>query len=74
MNYFDNFDNEPLNKYKKILKIKKVYRCFILPFDWWSFKFNAISLLFNSPSRTVKLEPLQNLMAFDGPSNDNEIT
>jgi hypothetical protein len=23
MGYFDNLDNEPLNKYKKILKMKK---------------------------------------------------
>jgi hypothetical protein len=28
MVYFDNFDNEPLNKYKKILKMgKKLYIC-----------------------------------------------
>jgi hypothetical protein len=33
MDYFDNLENEPLNKYKKILKIKKVYRCVLLPLD-----------------------------------------
>jgi hypothetical protein len=32
MGYFDNLDNGPLNKYKKILKIK-VYRCVHLPLD-----------------------------------------
>jgi hypothetical protein len=33
MGYFDNVDNGPLNKYKKILKMKKVYRCVILILD-----------------------------------------
>jgi hypothetical protein len=60
MGYFDNFDNELLNKYKKILKWeKKVYRCVILSMDWGSFKFHVISLSFDSPSKTVKLESLQ---------------
>jgi hypothetical protein len=57
MGYFDNLDNGPLNKYKKILKIF-FYRCVILYLDWWSFKFHAISLSFGSPLKTVKLEPL----------------
>jgi hypothetical protein len=30
MSYFDNFENEFLNKYKKKFKNKKVYRCVIL--------------------------------------------
>jgi hypothetical protein len=25
MGYFDNVDNEPLNKYKKILKMEKIF-------------------------------------------------
>jgi hypothetical protein len=55
MDYFDNLDNEPLNKYKINLKIwKKVYRCVLLPLDWWSFKIYAISLSFDSPSKTNK--------------------
>jgi hypothetical protein len=34
MDYFDNLDNGPLNKYKKKTKNeKKVYRCVILPLD-----------------------------------------
>jgi hypothetical protein len=34
MSYFDNLDNESLNKYKKNLKNrKKVYRCVLLPLD-----------------------------------------
>jgi hypothetical protein len=53
MDYFDNLDNEPLNKYKKN------YRCVFLPLDWWSFKFHIILLSFDSLSKTVKLEPLQ---------------
>jgi hypothetical protein len=28
MDYFDNLDNKFLNKYKKILRIKKVYKYF----------------------------------------------
>jgi hypothetical protein len=60
MGYFDNLDNETLDIYKKTLKNekKKVYRCVILPLDWWSFKFHAISLSFDSPLKTVKLELL----------------
>jgi hypothetical protein len=34
MDYFNNLDNEPLNKYKKNLKNeKKVYRCVLLLLD-----------------------------------------
>jgi hypothetical protein len=33
MGYFDNHENGSLNKYKKILKIKKVYKCVLLPMD-----------------------------------------
>jgi hypothetical protein len=34
MGYFDNIiDNGPLNKYKNILKMKKNYRCVLLPMD-----------------------------------------
>jgi hypothetical protein len=50
MGYFDNLNNEPLNKYKKILKMKKkIYRYVLVSFDWWSFKFYVISLSFDSP-------------------------
>jgi hypothetical protein len=55
MNYFDNLDNGPLNKYNKILKMeKKVYRCVLLPMDWGSFKFHTISLSLDSSSNTIK--------------------
>jgi hypothetical protein len=52
MSYFDNFDNEFLNKYKKILK--KIIDVF------FSFRLIIIqiSLSFDSPSKTVKLESL----------------
>jgi hypothetical protein len=33
MGYFDNLDNRSLNKYKKKLKWKKVYRCILLFLD-----------------------------------------
>jgi hypothetical protein len=33
MDYFDNVDNGPLNKYKKILKIEKKFICVILHLD-----------------------------------------
>jgi hypothetical protein len=39
--------------------------------DSESFKFHSISLSFDSPSKTVKLD--KNLMVFDRLSNDNEI-
>jgi hypothetical protein len=58
MGYFDNldnFDNGPLNKYKKNLKNeKKNYRCIFLPLDWCSFKFYVISLSFDGPSIIIK--------------------
>jgi hypothetical protein len=59
MVYFDNLDNGPLNKYRKKFKNgKKVYSRVLLPLDLWSFKFHIISLSVDSPSKTVKLEPL----------------
>jgi hypothetical protein len=33
IDYYDNFNNGSLNKYKKILKIKKNYRCVLLSLD-----------------------------------------
>jgi hypothetical protein len=66
MGYFDNLDNGPLKKYKKILKMKKVYILVLLTLDWWSFKFYVISLSYDSPSKIVKLEPLQIAWKFDG--------
>jgi hypothetical protein len=66
MNYFDNFDNEFLKKYKKILKIKKIYRYVFILLDWWSLKFHVISLSFDSSSKIIKfsynLQRFQNLM------------
>jgi hypothetical protein len=46
LGYFDNFHNGSLNKYKKILKIKKV-RLMVI-------QIYAISLSFDSPSKTIK--------------------
>jgi hypothetical protein len=67
MGYFDKLDNIPQNKYKKILKNEKnIYMCVLLLLDWWSFIFHAISLSFDSPSKTIKLELLQIIWKFDG--------
>jgi hypothetical protein len=33
MGYFNNLDDGSMNKYKKYLKIKNIYRCVILPLD-----------------------------------------
>jgi hypothetical protein len=33
MGYFDNLDNEPLNKYKKILKLEFFYKYVLLTTD-----------------------------------------
>jgi tRNA (Thr-GGU) A37 N-methylase len=33
MDYFDNLDNGPLKKYKKIIKMKKIYKCILLLLD-----------------------------------------
>jgi hypothetical protein len=51
MVYFDNFNNEFLNKYKKNVKNGKKI---LLRLDWWSFKFHTISWSFDSPSKTIK--------------------
>jgi hypothetical protein len=55
MSYFDNLNNRFLNKYKKILKIKKVYKFIFISMDWVSFKFHTILLSFDSPSKIIKL-------------------
>jgi hypothetical protein len=74
MGYFDNVDNGPLNKYKKILKMKKVYRCVILILDWWSFKFHVIRLIVHQrPLNWNRCKLYENLMVFDRLSNNNEI-
>jgi hypothetical protein len=58
MGYFDNLENGLLNKYQKILKIKKNLHIFLSFIDWYCFKFHAISLWFVDPSKTVKLKSL----------------
>jgi hypothetical protein len=63
---FDSFDNGPLNKYKKNLKNEKKNRCVLLPFDCWSFKFHAISLSFDSPSKTIKFSCNLQRFQFNG--------
>jgi hypothetical protein len=72
--YFDNLDNELLNKYKKI-KNRNNYRYVLLPINWWSFKFHAISLSFDSPFKIIwnRCKLYVKVMIFDGLSNDNEI-
>jgi hypothetical protein len=60
MGYFDNLDNEFLNKYKKNLKNEKK-------------KFHAISLSFDCPSNFHAICNGSNLTFFDGLPNNNEI-
>jgi hypothetical protein len=57
MGYFDNLDNGLLNKYKKNLKIEKSLWLCSFFFLW--IDVHSISLSFGSPSKTVKLKPLQ---------------
>jgi hypothetical protein len=73
MDYFDNLDNGPLNKYKKILKMEKKFINVFFYLDWWSFKFHVISLSFDSPSNFPAICNDSNLTVFDGLLNDNEI-
>jgi hypothetical protein len=57
-------------------KIKNIYGYVLLSIDWQSFIFYAISLLFDSLSKTVKLNRCklhEKLLVFDGLSNNNEI-
>jgi hypothetical protein len=54
MCYFDNLDNESLNKYKKILKIKKFIEVF--------FRDHQNFMQFDSPSKTIRDH--QNFMQF----------
>jgi hypothetical protein len=65
MIYFDNLNNGPLINIKYLKNRKKVYIYVLLYLDWWSFKFHVISLSFDSPSKSVKLEPLQIIWKFD---------
>jgi hypothetical protein len=55
-----HFDNESSNEYEKKFKIKKYYKNIFLLINWWQLKFHVILSLFDSPSNTVKLKPLQN--------------
>jgi hypothetical protein len=73
--YFDNFHNEPLNKYKKNLKKKFINMFFYL---WIDINSNFIEFYYRL---IVHQKPLnwncyklhENLMVFDILSNDNEI-
>jgi hypothetical protein len=49
MSYFDNLDDEFLNKYKKY------YKCVLF---FYGLMLIQISLSFDSPLKTVKLKPL----------------
>jgi hypothetical protein len=62
MVYFVNFDNKSLNKYEKNLKNRKNLIDTFFYLDWWWFKFHAISLLFYTPSKIIKI--LYNLQWF----------
>jgi hypothetical protein len=53
MGYFDNLDNKFSNKYEKIFKLKKPYKYDFLLIDWWWFKFNVISLSFDTHQESL---------------------
>jgi hypothetical protein len=55
MGYFDNFDNEFLNKYEKNLKNRKILWICSSIYGLMVFKFHAISLLFDTSSRIIKI-------------------
>jgi hypothetical protein len=77
MGYFDNLNNRPLNKFKKILKIeKKNYRCVLLPMDSHSnfIQFHYRLIVHQRPLNWNCCKLHEKLMVFDGLSNDNEIT
>jgi hypothetical protein len=72
--YFDNLDNNPLNKYKKILKIEKsLYMCS----STFTFKFHSNFMQFHYHLIVYQIFTICNgfnLTIFDGLLNDNEIT
>jgi hypothetical protein len=77
MDYFDNFDNGPLNKYKTNLKNKKkIIDVFF--YLWISshsnfMQFNYCLIVHQRPSIFYLICNGSNLTVFDGLSNDNEI-
>jgi hypothetical protein len=76
MGYFDNLDNEPLNKYKNILKMKKNIDVF---FYLWIkghsnfMQFHYRLIVHQRPSNFYAIYNDLNLMVFDGLSNNNKI-
>jgi hypothetical protein len=77
MSYFDNLDNGPLNKYKKILKMEKKFIdvLFYLWIDGHSnfIQFHYRLIVHQRPSNFYIICNSSNLTVFDGLSNDNEI-
>jgi hypothetical protein len=78
MIYFDNFDNGPLNKYKKNLKNGKkklIDVSFYLYIDGHSnfMEFHYRLIVHQKPSNFHVIYNGFNLTVLDGLSNDNEI-
>jgi hypothetical protein len=76
MGYFDNFNNESLNKYKKILKmIFFINMFFYLWIDGHSsfMQFHYHLTVHQIPSNFYVICNGFNLAIFDGQSNDNKI-
>jgi hypothetical protein len=78
MGYFDNFDNESLNKYKKNLKNRKKFidMFFYLWIDGNSnfMQFHYRLIVHQRPSNFYSIYNDSDLTIFDGLSNDNEIS
>jgi hypothetical protein len=74
MGYFDNFDNGPLNKYKKNLKNrKKIIDMFF--YLWINGHSNFMQFHYSLIDHQIfyAIYNGSNLTIFDGLSNDNEI-
>jgi hypothetical protein len=77
MGYFDNLDDESLNKYKKNLKNGKtfidVFFYFLIDGHSNFMQFHYRLIVHQRPSNFHAIYNGSNLTVFDGLSNDNEI-
>jgi hypothetical protein len=80
MGYFDNLNNGPLNKYKKIKNRKKFIDVFFYLWidghsNFMQFHYRLVAFkIHQTPSNFHAIYNGSNLTVFDGLSNDNEIS
>jgi hypothetical protein len=77
MGYFNNLHNGPLNKYKKILKMKSFF-INVFFYLWINshsnfMRFHYRLIVHQIPLNWNRYKLYEHLMVFDGLSNDNEI-